>query len=516
MTKAMEKKTTSLEALLSNLLTTLDEKKFFSILSNHIKENVSSHSTLIHLLLEDGQALLVAKNGEIVEEGRKCEKGAGVAGQVVRTKKPYFSNNIDRDPIFANFRDENVVAELCVPVVIEGHVIATIHLQSNNEEIQFSRDNMNEVLEILKDVELPLRNMKMYLSAKFLNESLKKQIELKEKEIEKTKMGVTIADTYRIKDKEIVGKSETMKKIIMIADKIANADTFALITGESGTGKEMIARRIHCRSNRQEGAFITLDCSSLPEDRLEVELFGENAGIVSGMIKERAGMLEAANGGTLFLNNVDSLPVRVQAKLMNFINDGLAFRIGSQMPYKANIRIISATSKNIDEMVSEGRFREDLSYSLGVLKLDAPSLRDRKEDIELLATHFLNTGKSAEDQKSLSPGAITALLEYRWPGNVRELQSVMERAFILSSGKIVERDHLAESVFTKEIVEEVKEEENLSYSEMTLDELEKRHIMMTLEHLGGNKTKTAKVLGITVKTLYNKLHSYGMIENKEA
>lgn len=516
MTKAMDKKTTSLETLVTNLLTTLDERFFFSELSKHISENVACDSNSINIIGADSSATLIARDGREVENGRRLEKGEGVAGQVVRTKKSYFSNSVARDPLFATCRDEDVIAELCVPVVVDGHAIATIHVQSKSEEIQFSRDNMNEVLAVLNELDKPLRNMKMYLSAKNLNESLQRQIEQKEQELQKSQSSVTIADTYRIKDKEIIGNSPTMKRIIEIADKIAAADTFALIKGESGTGKEMIARRIHCRSVRGENAFISLDCSALPEDRLEIELFGEVSGIVGGAIKERAGMIEAANNGTLFLNNIHALPVRLQAKLMNFINDGMAFRVGSQAPYRANVRVISATTKDIDEMVSEGTFREDLTYALGVLKLEAPSLRERKEDIEVLATHFLNTGKKVEDQKSLSPGAITALLEYRWPGNVRELQSIMERAYILSSGKIVERDHLAESVFSKEQHEETQEVEAISFSEMTLDELERRHIMMTLEHLSGNKTKTAKVLGITVKTLYNKLHSYGMIQPKEA
>ncbi len=159
-----------------------------------------------------------------------------------------------------------------------------------------------------------------------------------------------------------------------------------------------------------------------------------------------------------------------------------------------------------------GRFREDLFYALSTMALRLPALRDHKEDIEVLSHYFLNNGKIVEKQKSLSPEALKSLVEYAWPGNIRELQNVMERAYILADGKIIERDHLADSVTSTPVVEEEEKKEEIIFSEMTLEELEKRHIVFTLGHLGGNKTKTAKSLGITVKTLYNKLHSYGMIQ----
>ena len=250
-------------------------------------------------------------------------------------------------------------------------------------------------------------------------------------------------------------------------------------------------------------------------DLLEKELFGEEAGNFATGIQIRNGALEACNGGTLLINRICSLSPRLQAKLLGFIKEGMAFRVGGSVPFKSDIRIISSTNTVLSEKVERNEFREDLFYVLNKMNFAVPALREHIEDIELLANKFLNESKKAEDQKSLSPGVLVTLQEYNWPGNVRELQNVIERAYILSDGMIIEKDHLADSVGKVEMVVE-EEEEEINYQEMTLDELEKRHICMTLDHLAGNKTRTAKTLGITVKTLYNKLHSYGMIQPKEA
>jgi Nif-specific regulatory protein len=434
---------------------------------------------------------------------------------VIRTKKPYFSNNVARDPLFHQEAKEGVQAELSLPVSVDGIVIATLHFQIKKEGIEFEREHITEILKVLNDLRQPLVNMKMFLAAKHLNQALMKKIEIKEKELEASKSGVKVSDSYKIQDKEIVGKSEAMKSMLHLSDKVAQTDANVLINGENGTGKEMIARRIHCRSNRRDHGFVSIDCSALSEIQLEKELFGEENGFVAGGFS-RSGLLENANNGTLFINNIESLSLNVQSKLYKFLSDKIAFRVGGQMPYRSDIRIIAATTKNLQDICQENRFREDLFFMLNTVNLKVPSLKERKEDIELLAISFLNAGKAGHEQKSLSPGVIHSLADYTWPGNVRELQNVMERAFILSDGMIIEKNHLSENVTQAPVIEEENEEEIVDFREMTLDELEKRHICMALEHLSGNKTKTAKMLGITVKTLYNKLHSYGMIEAREA
>ncbi|OIQ19063.1 MAG: hypothetical protein BM556_07190 [Bacteriovorax sp. MedPE-SWde] len=516
MTNTVAKELTKIDTLSSKLLSTLDEAVFFGELTKFFGKVIACDEIVLNLVHEDNSCRRVAKNGRAVKKSVRKTKGLGAAGYVVKTKRPYFSNNVSRDPIFASAGETDVVSELCVPVSVDGIIIGTVHFRVKDDSRKFERSDINTVVEILNEIQGPLANMKMYLSAKFLNESLQKKIEEKETELNKKKGGLDLVDTYRIEEKEIVGNSGVMKEILSTVDRVAATDVNVLINGESGVGKEMIARRIHCRSKRNQRAFISVDCSMGSEEQLESEIFGrEELDVIKGL-RIHKGVCEAADGGTVFLNNIDKMPVRLQAKVMNFIKEGIFFRAGTQVPLRSSLRVIVASSKDIATCVEEGTFREDLYFSVSTMSLRVPSLRERHEDIEVLASHFLNVGKSADSQKSMSPGVIKLLSDYHWPGNVRELHSIMERAYILSPSSIIERDHLADSIKVEMFEEEAEAVEERGFREMTLNDLEREHICRTLEHLSGNKTKTAKTLGITVKTLYNKLHSYGMIEPKEA
>ncbi len=516
MTKMLDKKSTKIENLASKLLTTLDESVFFSELSKYINSEIESDHILVNIVHEDNSIRTVSRDGKVVRKAKKVEKGLGAAGSVVKSKRAYFSNCVDRDPIFSNCDMGEIKAELSVPVSVDGVLIAIVHLQRLSDEIKFSKEDINTLLEIINEVQLPLKNMKMFLSAKFLNESLEKQIEEKVQELMNSKSGLNLVKTHSIEEKEIIGNSSIMKELLTNVDRLADSDVNLLLQGASGTGKEMIARRIHCRSSRNSGAFVVMDCSMGTEEHLEAEIFGrEDVDVING-IKIHKGNVEAATGGTLFINNIEKMPVRLQAKLMSFIKDKVYNRVNGHKNHRADVRIISASTDCVKERVQEGTFREDLYFAISFMGMRVPSLKERLEDIEILASHFLNKGKSVESQKSMSPGVVKLLMDYHWPGNVRELQSIMERAYILSPSSIVEKDHLADSIKVEKQPEIVEVETTTSYREMTLNDLEKEHITRTLEHLGGNKTKTAKVLGITVKTLYNKLHSYGVVIGKEA
>lgn len=516
MTKMMAKELTKIDTLSSKLLSTLDEAIFFGELTKFFADVVEADEIVLNLIHEDNSCRLIAKDGKPVKRSERKTKGLGAAGHVVKTKRAYFSNSVQRDPIFASSEEKDICSELCVPVSVDGIIIGAIHFRNRSEERKFKREDINSVLEVLNDIQKPLANMKMYLSAKFLNESLQKKIQEKEVELKKSQKGLDLIDTFKVEEKEIIGKSQVMKELLMTVDRVSQADVNVLINGESGTGKEMVARRIHCRSARNERAFVTVDCSMGSEESLEAEIFGkEELDAVRGH-RVQKGKVEAADGGTIFINNVHRMPVRLQGKVMSFVKDGIYFRAGTQVPLKANVRIIVASTKDVKECVSEGTFREDLFFGLSTMSIRVPSLKERREDIEVLASHFLNVGKAQEAQKSMSPGVVKLLSDYHWPGNVRELHSIMERAYILSPTSIIERDHLADSIKIEKVEEVVEVEEVIGFREMTLNDLEREHITRTLEHLGGNKTKTAKVLGITVKTLYNKLHSYGMIQAKEA
>ena len=510
MTNAMINNKANLETLSSTLFLSLDESHFFCSIGSFFKVHMNSQRVQIFKIHENGTSILVSENGNPVLSGLSLEKGIGAPGYVARTKRGYFSNTVERDPVFIREAELGIKAEICLPISADGVVIGSIHCQMLDDSREFSREDMTFGMSILGDLKAPIQNMKMYLAAKNLNETLLRTIELKEKELQESRSGVKIQDSFRIIEKEIIGRSQSMKDLLALVDRIADKEINSFIMGEAATGKEMIARRIHCRSHRRDRAFVTIDCSTMNEAALDREMFGTEG---------KLGMLEVANFGSLFINSIEKMTPAIQNKLMNFITNKMGVKAESNGFFKSDVRLISASTKDLMDHVREGLFREELYFALSTVVLKAPALRERKEDIEVLANFFLNQNKSKDLQKSFSQGAIVALTEFNWSGNVRELQNVVERAFILAEGSIIEKLHLDHNIQTSSEVRVVESPvvlKAVDFQFITLGELEKGHIMETLESLGGNKTKTAKVLGITVKTLYNKLHSYGVEFDKEA
>jgi Nif-specific regulatory protein len=472
--------------------------------------HLKAHNVHVYKINDNQTAVLMSSNGEALSNGLILEKGIGAVGYIARTKRGYFSNTVERDPVFAREASLGVKGEICLPISADGVVIGSIHCQMTDNSREFTREDMTLATSILNDLKAPIQNMKLYLAAKNMNETLLRTIELKEKELQESRSGVKIQDSFRIIEKEIIGRSQAMKELLALVDRVCDKEISAYIMGEAATGKEMIARRLHCRSHRRDRAFVTVDCSTLNEQNLDKEMFGTES---------QLGMLEVSNFGTLFINSIEKMTPAIQNKLIQFINNKMGAKAEGNGFFKSDVRLISASTKDLMELVREGKFREDLYFALSTVVLKAPALRERKEDIELIANYFLNQNKTKENQKSFSPGAIKSLTEFNWSGNVRELQNVVERAYILAEGSIIEKLHLDQNIQNSE---EVKIEvapvvsKTTEFLHVTLEELEKNHIMGTLENLGGNKTKTAKVLGITVKTLYNKLHSYGVEFDKEA
>jgi DNA-binding NtrC family response regulator len=306
---------------------------------------------------------------------------------------------------------------------------------------------------------------------------------------------------------ELIGSSSSMQEVYGILERIAPTDVTVLLEGETGTGKELAARAIHSHSRRSIGPFVVFDCGAVAPNLIESELFGHEKGAFTDAVKSRQGAFELADGGTIFLDEIGELSLDLQPKLLRALDQRETKRVGADKPVTVNVRVISATNKDLEREVKAERFREDLYYRLSVVRVYMPPLRKRKEDIETIAEHLL-TGISSEINKKitgLSPEAAAALTAYSWPGNVRELKNVLGRAAALCDGKRIEAKDLFLSQGKKTATLE-------GLSGKTLEEIEKAAIHATLKSVSGNKTEAAKMLGIAYSTLYEKMKKYGMRE----
>lgn len=307
-----------------------------------------------------------------------------------------------------------------------------------------------------------------------------------------------LLDKYQMKN--VIGRTPQMLQVYKTIARVANSKSTILLYGERGTGKELIARSIHYNSNRSHRPFVPVDCASLVETLMESELFGHVRGAFTGAQFSKRGLFEEADGGTLFLDEVGNLSLSIQAKLLRFLQEHEIKRVGGMESVKVDVRVIAATNQPLDPLIQKGQFREDFFDRLNVVSLTLPPLRERREDIPLLASHFLQKF-SQENHKHIthiSPEALEILTRYPWPGNVRELEHAIERAVILSSHPIILPEDLPKKVFEETQVIEL----GLSEELLPLKELERRYVLKVLKETGGNKKKAAEILGIDRTTLY--------------
>lgn len=308
----------------------------------------------------------------------------------------------------------------------------------------------------------------------------------------------------------IIGTSDIMRDLLVMVKTVSSTEATVLISGESGTGKELIARAIHANSLRKNGPLITVNCAALTETLLESELFGHEKGAFTGAEKKRDGRFMQAQKGTIFLDEVGEIPLHMQAKLLRAIQEREIQRVGGDTPIQVDVRIVAATNRDLLEDVNDGKFREDLYYRLNVVNLRVPSLAERKEDIPLLAKHFLDrfAEKNRKNLKGFTPGAMDLLVRYPWPGNVRELENALERSVIMCVGDYISDRELPPAL-TSHLNGGLSEDLSLpGMAGLPLEEIEKAAIIQTLDETGGNKSEAAKVLGITRTTLNNKIKKY--------
>nr|WP_294841683.1 sigma-54 dependent transcriptional regulator [uncultured Methylotenera sp.] len=312
----------------------------------------------------------------------------------------------------------------------------------------------------------------------------------------------------------LIGNSPAMQHLAESIRQVAPEKATVLVAGETGTGKELVARAIHAASPRNNALFVAVNCAAIPHEMLESELFGHEKGAFTGAVKERIGKFELADGGTLFLDEVTEMPMQLQAKLLRALQENVIERLGGNRPIAVDIRVVAATNRNPRDAIKDGKLREDLYYRLNVFRIDLPALKARKSDIELLTTHFL-----AKRRVDISAQAVQVLMQYDWPGNVRELENVLERAAIISGNRQIQPHHLPAEMLNSsgelaaspahEAVSAEAVHNPLSLPN-AVEQLERQLIAKALAQTNGNKSKAAKVLEISERSLWYKLSQYGI------
>jgi two-component system response regulator PilR (NtrC family) len=337
---------------------------------------------------------------------------------------------------------------------------------------------------------------------------VKKAIEKKRLREEISLLREKVKTSYALEN--IIGKSPKMQELFTVIPRIAQSNSNVLITGESGSGKELVATALHNLSHRREKNLVTINCAAFPEGLLESELFGHMKGSFTGAIYNKQGLFEMADGGSVLLDEIGEMPVNLQAKLLRVIEGGTFRRVGGTNDIKVDIRVISATNKDIKEEIASGRFREDLYYRLNVVPIIIPPLRERKEDIPLLIDHFLR--KTSSNSKRVTPEAMRLLMDYSWKGNVRELENVVERI-----GLFADREEITPSDLPSEItgypgdIKYISEltEEGVNIDKI-IEDIEKKYILQALKIAGGIKTEAARLLNLSFRSFRHRLHKYGI------
>jgi DNA-binding NtrC family response regulator len=312
----------------------------------------------------------------------------------------------------------------------------------------------------------------------------------------------------------LVGSSPAMLEVYKLVARVSESRSTVLLQGESGTGKELIARAIHGNSPRRDKPFVPVNCGALPDTLLESEMFGYEKGAFTGAVGTKTGLFESANGGTLFLDEIGELGQALQVKLLRVMQDQEVRRVGGTNSIKVDVRMIAATNRDLEQLVKEGKFRDDLFYRLNVVRITLPSLKEREEDIPMLAHHFLHkcAGGATTAVRGFHPDTMECLQRYRWPGNVRELENAIERAVSLSHGPLLTPDDLPAQIRQAPAPADHKPDmpDTAESVYLTLEEVEKRHLVRVLKETKGNKVKAAKILGIDRRTLYRMAERFGL------
>lgn len=429
-----------------------------------------------------------------------------LASTVLRDGQAVMARNIMDDSQLGNRDSQGEIlatSVICAPVRVEGRLLGVIHLYSTDPGRATDEDDLEFTLAVADTVGVALENLNE-------RQELAENLNLVKSE------NVQLREQLAVQS-EIVGSSEVMTRVTQQIARAAPSRATVLIRGESGVGKELVARAVHFSSPRKKGPFVCLNCAALSESLLESELFGHEKGSFTGATERKIGKFEQAHKGTLMLDEIGEMSATTQAKFLRVLEGHSFERVGGAEPIKVDVRVIAATNRDLEKDVAEGKFRRDLYFRLHVLEIVVPGLRKRPEDIPLLAEFFLRkyNEETGRKLKGYTPRAMEELLRYRWPGNVREMKNVIERAVVLARGEYVDHDDLVLSRLTTAGDTEigaVHDSENLShgYTPTSLADVERAHILRTLQATAWNKSKTATILGIERSTLDRKIRRYGL------
>jgi Nif-specific regulatory protein len=451
----------------------------------------------VFLLDQNSKELrIVAAHGltrEQIDRG-KYRIGEGIVGRVLEKGSPLVIPNVGAEPLFLNKTGSRIkktgISFLCVPITFKGESIGVLSADRIFKDRAITVDEDIRVLEII---------------ASIIAQYVILWKHYKETEKEKEILKLQLKGRYSLPN--IIGTSDRMQEVFEAVHRVADSKATVILYGESGTGKELIAKAVHYMSPRTKEAFVKFNCASIPEGLLESELFGHEKGAFTGAINARKGRFELAHGGTILLDEVGDLPINLQPKILRVLQEREFERVGGEKTIKVDVRLIAATSRNIEELVSKGRFREDLFYRLNVVPIFMPSLRERKEDIPLLVEFFL-ARFNAENKKdiSIAPDALRVLVDYSWPGNVRELENTMERLVVMSGSDIIKATELPINLKLPSS-EEIFQKESLRAG---IEDIEKSSILDALEKTGWVQAKAARMIGITARQIGYKMKKYGL------
>ncbi|HDL17810.1 MAG TPA: GAF domain-containing protein [Bacteroidetes bacterium] len=372
----------------------------------------------------------------------------------------------------------------CVPLLLKGEMLGVLYIDSRGEKARFTRQSLEFLQAFANQAAVALENARLLVRLQQENAILKEEF-------------------HRIYAfKEIIGRSKAMEPVYQIMGKVLNNDSTILITGETGTGKELIARAIHYNGHRKDKPFVAVNCGAIPENLIESELFGHKKGAFTGAVSDKKGLIESADGGSLFLDEIGELPMLLQVKLLRFLQDRKFTPVGEVRPKSVDVRILSATNRDLQAGIKEGVFREDLFYRLNIIHIGIPPLRERKKDIPLLCDFFMKkyNHKLNKNIGSIRAEALQNMLAYAWPGNVQELENSIERAVVLDTDEQIGTDDLL--LASRELSPDGIE------AGMSLEEISKNLLTKTLSAVDGNKTRAADMMGVSLRWIHYKMKEW--------